>query len=85
MLRRLKDRASKDLIATVLLVIGSALFYAATYNRSSYSYILRADEGVSFATAVRVTQGFIPQHDFPSYYGPVMPYVYGAAFKAFGA
>jgi 4-amino-4-deoxy-L-arabinose transferase-like glycosyltransferase len=85
MLRRLKDYASKDLIAIVLLVIGSALFYAATYNRSSYSYILRADEGVSFATAVRVTQGFIPQHDFPSYYGPLMPYVYGTAFKAFGA
>jgi hypothetical protein len=80
-----KDHISKDSIAIFMLLILAAVFYAATYNRSSYSYILRADEGVAFATAVRVTQGFIPQHDFPSYYGPVMPYVYGAAFKAFGA
>jgi 4-amino-4-deoxy-L-arabinose transferase-like glycosyltransferase len=80
----LKDRISKDSIAIFMLVVLAAVFYAATYNRSSYSYILRADEGVAFATAVRVTQGFIPQHDFPSYYGPVMPYVYGAVFKVFG-
>jgi hypothetical protein len=82
---RLKDHTSKDLIAIVVLVILAGAFYAATFNRSSYSYILRADEGVSFAAAVRVTQGLIPQHDFPSYYGPLMPYVYGAAFKVFGA
>ncbi len=62
---RLNDHISKDSIAILMLVILAAVFYAATYNRSSYNYILRADEGVAFATAVRVTQGFIPQHDFP--------------------
>lgn len=74
-----------DLAAMLGLAVAAAIFYAATFNRSSYIYILRADEGLSFAAAMRVLQGFIPQRDFPAYYGPVMPYLYALAFKTFGA
>jgi hypothetical protein len=82
---RLVRRADLDqMVAMLLLFIGGTAFYACTYDRSAYDYILRADEGVSFATAMRAMQGFIPQRDFPSYYGPVMPYVYGGALTLFG-
>ncbi len=84
MLKAFSSSKAQEIVAGLLLVVAGALFYAATYNRSSYEYILRADEGVSFATAMRTVQGFVPQRDFPSYYGPVMPYVYAAAFKLFG-
>jgi hypothetical protein len=73
----------QQMVAMLLLLIGGTLFYAWTYDRSTYAYILRADEGVSFAGAIRAMQGSIPQKDFP-YYGPVMPYVYGGALKVFG-
>jgi hypothetical protein len=80
----MRERKS-DITAMLILAVTAIVFYAATFNRSSYIYILRADEGLSFATAMRVLQGFVPQMDFPSYYGPVMPYVYAAVFKIFGA
>jgi len=73
-----------DTLAMIVLALTATVFYAATFNRSSYIYILRADEGLSFATAMRVLQGFVPQRDFPSYYGPVMPYLYALVFKIFG-
>src|SRR2546423_3791907 len=84
MLQHLRNPKYQDLSVLVVLAVMATLFYAASYNRSSYSYILRADEGVSLATSLRTTEGFVPQHDFPSYYGPLMPYLYGAVFKIFG-
>lgn len=83
MLQRLKNSKYQDFLALLILFIAGVLFYALTYNRSSYSYILRADEGVSLATSVRVTQGHLPQRDFP-FYGLLMPYLYGFAFWIFG-
>jgi len=80
----LKDPKFQDRAALLILLVAGILFYAVTYNRSSYSYILRADEGVSLATSLRVTEGFVPQRDFPSYYGPLMPYLYGGFFAVVG-
>ena len=84
MLSLFKNPKTREILALSLLALAAIMFYGATYNHSSYSFILRADEGTSFATAMRVLQGEVPQRDFPSYYGPVMPYVYAAALKVFG-
>jgi hypothetical protein len=83
MLQHLKHPKYQDILALLVLFVAAVLFYSVTYNRSSYSYILRADEGISLATAVRVTDGHLPQRDFP-FYGLLMPYVYGATFWIFG-
>lgn len=73
-----------DYLLLGILVIAAVTFYALTINRSEYLYILRADEGYSFAAAVRTGQGLVPQKDFSYAYGPLMPYVYAAGFKLLG-
>ena len=73
-----------DWLTIVVLAIMASIFYAATIDRSEYSFILKADEGYSFAAAVKVGEGLTPQKDFSYAYGPLMPYVYAAAFKVFG-
>ncbi len=68
----------------LLLVTVSVAFYAVTIDRSSYLYILRADEGYGFSAAVRTASGQIPQKDFSYAYGPIMPFVYAVSFKLLG-
>lgn len=71
-------------IFPLALLVAAAGFYGFTYNRSSYAYILRADEGYSFAVSVRAAEGLVPQKDFSYAYGPFMPYVYAGVFKLAG-
>jgi hypothetical protein len=79
-----RQTRQRDYLLLGILVVAAVVFYALTINRSEYLYILRADEGYSFAAAVRTGQGLVPQKDFSYAYGPLMPYVYAAGFKLFG-
>jgi hypothetical protein len=71
-------------LAFLLLITAGVAFYALTFDRSAYGYILRADEGLNFSAAVRVSSGMVPQKDFSYSYGPIMPFFYAVGFRIFG-
>jgi hypothetical protein len=75
----MKDRATTYL-SFVLVAALAGTYFLLTYNRT----LNPIDEGLMLNNFLRVSNGLIPHRDFYDDYGPVLYWLGGGLFKAFG-